>query len=37
MDVFFEQIDEGYCRTHVVASDMAREAVLIDPVLERQR
>ena len=33
--MFFEQLNEGYCRTYLVASEKAREAALIDPVLER--
>ena len=33
--MFFEQLNEGYCRTYLVASEKAREAALITRVLER--
>ena len=33
--VIFEQLNPGPCCTYLVASERTREAVLIDPVLDR--
>jgi glyoxylase-like metal-dependent hydrolase (beta-lactamase superfamily II)/rhodanese-related sulfurtransferase len=33
--VIFEQLNEGPCKTYLVASERTREAMLVDPVLER--
>jgi sulfur dioxygenase len=33
--MIFEQLNEGACKTYLVASEETREALLVDPVLER--
>ncbi len=33
--MIFEQLNEGACKTYLIASDETRDAMLVDPVLER--